>query len=105
MATWIGAYKKGSLFYKGRFRNFEPHLDSLKLKKYTKDFTAFWGFENNIDLDHADFKVYVKKYDVPKQWQKDVYTKNRNMPWILLGKVIWRDTLFYSQLDFAKVPE
>lgn len=100
----IGAYKKGSLFYKGRFRNFESDLDTLKLKKYTKDFTAFWSFENNIDLDNADFNVYIKKYDVPKEWQKDVYNSNRDMPWISLGKVIWRDTLFYPQLDLGKVP-
>ena len=100
----IGSYKKGSLFYKGRFRNFEPHLDSLKLKKYTKDFTAFWGFENNIDLDNADFKVFIKKYDVPSQWEKNVYKKNLDKPWISLGKVIWRDTLFSTQLDLGKVP-
>jgi hypothetical protein len=100
----IGTYKKGSLMKKSYFASKNLYKDSLRLYKYAKDFTAFWSFENNVDLDNADFKVYVKKYVVPKQWEKNVYQKNLDKSWIPLGKVIWRDTLFYPQLDLGKVP-
>lgn len=98
----MGAYKKGPLLGKSHFRSLKPYLDSLRLYKYTKDFTAFWSFQNHIDLDSADFNVYIKKVYVPEHWEKDVYKKNINKPWVHLGKVIWRDTIFYQKLDVTK---
>lgn len=101
--TRLGRYKKNTLLKRSYFRTSKSHVDSLRLYKYVKDFTAFWSFEQSIDLDNASFNVYIKKYDVPQQFEHNIYQRNIDRPWIHLGKVIWRDTLFYSQLDLTKV--
>lgn len=95
-------YKKDPIRRKSFFSSYNPDLDSLKLNHYVRDYSAFWSFKNNIDLDSTHFNVYIKKLKIPETWELDVYKKNIMKPWVLLGTITWQDTLFYSQLDYSK---
>ena len=63
----------------------------------------FWSGKNKVDLDNAHFNVYIKKLKIPTEWEKNLYQKNRNKPWISLGHIIWQDTLYTSKLKTQKL--
>jgi hypothetical protein len=79
-----------------------PALDSTYLNHYVRDYTAFWSFNNNTDLDHASFNVYIKRLQIPDTWEKDVYKKNLDKAWVPLGRVVWKDTIYNSELNHLR---
>ena len=94
-----GTYKKGLCRTRSFYSNRDGVLDSLQLNNYVRDFTAFWSVNNDIDLDSANFNVYVKKVRMYFNWEKDRYQKSRSIPWTNLGRVVWKDSTYISQLN------
>ena len=94
-----GTYKKGLCRTRSFYSNRDGVLDSLQLNNYVRDFTAFWSVNNDIDLDSANFNVYVKNVRMYFNWEKDRYQKSRSIPWTNLGRVVWKDSTYISQLN------
>ena len=99
----LGNYKNDPIRRRSFFANSDASLDSIHLNNYVRDFTAFWSFNNSVDLDSALFNVYIKKLQIPDKWEKDVYKKNIEKPWVLLGRAVWKDTLYNSELNHLKL--
>ena len=99
----LGAYKKDPVRKKSFYSSKTTKLDSVRINRYVRTFTAFWSGKNKVDLDNAHFNVYIKKLKIPTEWEKDLYQKNRNKPWISLGHIIWQDTLYTSKLKTQKL--
>lgn len=99
----IGNYKNDPIRRKSFFANSEATLDSMHLNNYIRDFTAFWSFNNNTDLDSAHFNVYIKKLQIPDKWEIDVYKNNIEKPWVPIGRAVWKDTLYNSELNHLKL--
>tara|TARA_R110002012_G_scaffold77204_1_gene195109 strand:+ start:1785 stop:3569 length:1785 start_codon:yes stop_codon:yes gene_type:complete len=95
-------YKVDPVRRKSFYSSKNSVLDSLRLNTYVRDYTAFWSFKQGVDLDSTTFQVYIKKLKIPDVWEKDVYRNNIEKPWISLGTVTWRDTLYTSQLNHLK---
>ncbi len=68
------------------------------LNKGVRDFTAFWAYKNNINLDDAKFLIKVKKIDTPNGWEKDFLNKQIAKPWIDGGFVEWKNKEFISNI-------
>lgn len=96
-------YKEDPVRRRSFFSSMEIGLDSVQLNTYVRDFTAFWSFNNNVDLDSALFNVSIKKLEIPETWEKDIYKKNIEKSWLPLGQIKWKDTLYTSNLNHLKL--
>lgn len=99
----LGALKIGSIKAKSFYASKTTKLDSVRINEYVRSFTAFWSFKNKVNLDNATFKVYIKRFEIPVEWEKDMYRKNLNKPWVPLGRIIWKDTTYNSELNHLKL--
>ena len=98
-----GYYKNDPIRRRALFALNGFELDSTLLNNYVRDYTAFWSFNNHVDLDHASFNVYIKRLQIPDKWEKDVYKKNLDKAWVPLGRVVWKDTIYNTELDHLKL--
>jgi predicted DCC family thiol-disulfide oxidoreductase YuxK len=93
-------YLIGFNWVKWTFRVNGPKVDSAKLANGIRSFTAFWAHENNVNLQSAVFKIYVKKIILPSDWEYN-YLKNQieNNNWVYGGKVIWDKNNYSAQIN------
>ena len=97
-----GTYKTNFSRSRSFYSNRDGVLDSVLLNNYVRDFTAFWSVNNKIDLDSANFNVYSKKVRMQFNWEKDKYQKSLSIPWTNLGRIVWKDSTYISQLNLLK---
>jgi hypothetical protein len=91
-------YNYGSNWRKMSFSTNAPNININILNEGIRDFTAFWAYKNNINLDDAKFLIKVKKIDSPKGWEKDFLNKQIAKPWIDGGYVEWKNKTFNSNI-------
>ena len=68
-----------------------PHIDNYRLYKAITKVTAFWGSQLGLDLRHAEFRIKMKKVDVPMTWQAGLREKNLSGDWVEIGQARWRE--------------
>tara|TARA_R110002167_G_scaffold35735_2_gene113941 strand:- start:1001 stop:2887 length:1887 start_codon:yes stop_codon:yes gene_type:complete len=89
---------------KWTFRINSPKIDQTKLEKGIRDFTAFWAYKNEINLNTTKFMIKVKKVDIPTRWEEDFLSKQIAKPWLDGGYVEWETGTFYSFVkDIEKI--
>lgn len=93
-----GNYQFGHNWAKWTFRANSPLIDHERLSTSIRDFTAFWAYKNNVNLEDAVFEIKVKKNEVPTHWEKDFLTRQLQNPWLDAGKIIWKDKQFRSEI-------
>lgn len=93
-----GKYMRGGVWVKWCFRVISKNVKMEQLNDGLRRYTAFWAVKNNIPLDNAEFRIYVKKVEIPGEWEKDVLKKQRAAPWQLAGSVYFIDEHFSSSL-------
>lgn len=91
-------YNYGTNWRKMSFDTNSANIDKNKLNDGVRDFTAFWAFRNDVNLNNAKFVIKVKKLDAPKGWEKDFLNKQIAKPWIDGGYIIWKDNKFESSI-------
>lgn len=92
-----GWYIYGPNWAKWTFRTNSPNIIQKAFEDGISDFTAFWAYRNNVDLDNAQFEIHVKKIESPDDWEYDFLNRQIEKPWIKAGDVYWRNNEF--QLD------
>lgn len=76
--------------------NFRVNMPNVKLrlgilKRGLKRYAAFWAYQNDIDLNNAEFTLVMKKVRVNFEWEEDLLKENLANPWETVGKIIWQD--------------
>ena len=91
-------YCTGNLYVKWNFRVNGPNIDQNLLAKGVQDFTAFWSYRNDVNLEDATFKIKVKKINSSFEWQENLLTNNLNSPWLDGGFIKWENSKFESHI-------
>lgn len=89
-----GWYQIGFNWVKRTFRTSGNIIEQNSLESGLKDFTAFWAYKNNINLEDATFIIKLKRIETPKHWEKDFLKKQMEKPWEDVGVVQWKDNNF-----------
>lgn len=85
----------GPLWVKWSFRVNNNEINQDNLKKGIRDFTAFWAYKNNIDLNDAKFIIKLKKIDTaPYEWKKGFLSEQMNKSWADIGEATWHNKEF-----------
>ncbi|MDR6372558.1 putative DCC family thiol-disulfide oxidoreductase YuxK/uncharacterized membrane protein YphA (DoxX/SURF4 family) [Chryseobacterium bernardetii] len=80
----------GPVWVKWTFRVNNNEIDQSNLKKGIQDFTAFWAYQNNVNLDDAKFIIKLKKIDTtPYHWEKGFLKKQMEKQWTDVGVAAW----------------
>lgn len=75
------------------------HMDARRLDKFVRKVTAYYGREVGADTEHARFRLYSKRIEVPMHWVRDLRRKNAEAPWEPLGEAIWSGGIMTLQLE------
>ncbi len=94
-----GPFARGRLWVKWIFRvnGTDVNLNSLILD--LRHITAFWARREGIDLDNAQFRVLVKKFDPVEGWSPGFLESQVNHPWLEAGHVFWKEKQFTTALN------
>ncbi|MFA5983831.1 MAG: DCC1-like thiol-disulfide oxidoreductase family protein [Methylococcaceae bacterium] len=66
-----------------------PTLDRTRLDKFLMKTTAFWGANENLDLNQVTFHILIKHISAPNSWIYDLRKHNMTAPWTEIGSVNW----------------
>lgn len=97
-----GNYLFGALWVKWTFRVDAPLIKRQQFLNGIRDFTAFWAYNNGIDLRNAVFEIKVKKSRDPKVWEKDFLNTQLKNPWLEAGTVTWTNNTFSQNVKIIE---
>lgn len=79
---------------KWTFRVDAPKINQEELKQGIRDFAIFWAIKNGHHPDSLKFRIYVKRCEIPLQWERNFLKKQMEKPWKEVGVALWRDGQF-----------
>jgi hypothetical protein len=94
-----GPFARGRLWAKWMFRANGP---TIHLTAFTYDLrlvTAFWARREGVDLNDAEFRVIVKKFDRVEEWSPGVLKRQVRQPWQEAGHLYWKNNQFTTTLS------
>lgn len=87
----VGAHSTGRNWAYLTWRVNGPDIDMERLGRGIMRYTAYWAFQNQVDLDETRFEVRVKKIKMPTSWEVGFLKQQMEQPWLDAGYVIWQD--------------
>jgi predicted DCC family thiol-disulfide oxidoreductase YuxK len=91
-------YIYGANWVNWTFRVNGHKINNINLNKGLSNYTAFWAYKNNINLNNATFIIKVKKIVSTDKWKKNFLRKQILKPWINGGYVEWKNQVFQSYI-------
>ena len=80
------------------FRVVGPHVKQDQLYKGIRDYSTFWAFKNGHNIETTTFHVYLKRVEVPVEWQYNFLKNQKANPWMEIGSGKWTDEVFEIEL-------
>jgi predicted DCC family thiol-disulfide oxidoreductase YuxK len=83
---------------KWTFRVVGPNVNQTRIHEGIRDFSTFWAFRNGHDINTTVFHIYVKKVEVPTEWEFDFLKRQKSQPWMEVGTGKWVNKTFEMTL-------
>ena len=87
---------------KWTFRVVGPTVNQIRLYEGIRDFSTFWAFKNGHDIKSTVFHIYLKKVEVPREWQYNFLKNQKAQPWMEIGSGKWIDKTFEMNLPIIE---
>lgn len=95
-------YIYGFNWVKWTFRvNSSGKIPYEQFSEGVKRFTAFWAYKNGKKTMDAQFKLHLKKIDVPKKFEANFLEQQRAKSWVDMGSITWKNNTFSLEIQDA----
>lgn len=100
-----GLYAYSFNWVKWTFRVNAPKIKQPVLEKGIRDYATFWLFNHDLQPYDVKFHIYVKRVDVPMEWEKDFLTRQKAKPWQEVGTAFWQGNEFLIDIpEIESIP-
>jgi hypothetical protein len=84
------------------FRVVGPNVNQTNLYNGIRDYSTFWAFKNGHDIKSTVFHVYLKRVEVPTEWQYNFLKNQKAQPWMEISTGRWIDNEFVMDLPIIE---
>lgn len=85
-----GTYNRGRIWTFWTWRLNGPEVLAKNRDEGIRRITAFWAFENEIDLQEAKFILYQAPVQVPTKWEANFLQQSKQKSWKEAGQINWQ---------------